>query len=383
MALARSVHFTILLLVFVFPHEFSNAIQLKTTSPRFVAVSTDGERICRSSCSSLQDFISRPIHWPEIVLSSNRVAVIKTEKTQDPPSPQSMPFGSLFRTIAPNGRRDIKLTKKNGKNDDDAAFETLRVGDTVEEYFALNQFKVKWTCTQNEPGRLVVVSADGVPGIASNCVMDFEFENTETATATADKNTAVVRLTMEYTPESPLAVLATPALVVDNWLALNILLPAAIDARPLDSFRKLMGVLYGIAGVVHFLDLALGGSVLFTTVIGIPPVENLNPFGQWYSLLWCASGPLAYFLSIAANRDSATASVHPKRRLPANPADIGLVLYGIVELVGAVLSSGIDGASSEVVTNAAGVQAIVLTAWIYSYQKQKEKRTVDGELTRE
>eukprot|EP00536_Pseudo-nitzschia_multiseries_P008464 jgi/Psemu1/287810/fgenesh1_pg.215_\ len=372
--LPRLVPSLLWLLLLAVSSKISNAIQLRTTSSRLVAVPTNGELPgSSSSSSSLQDFISRPINWPEIVLSSNRVMVKRTGKTKDLSSSPSLSFGSIFRSIVPNGESDTILEKR----DDNPAFETLRVGDTVEEYFALNQFKVDWTCTRNEMGKLVMKSPDGVPGIASNCVMDFEFENVETVTTSAaatNKPAAVVRLTMEYTPESPLAVLAVPALVVDNWLALNVLLPAAVDARPLDSFRKLMGALYGVAGVAHFLDLTLGGSVLFTTVIGIPSFENLSLLGQLYSLLWCAAGPMAYVLSAAVDRASAPTTDYSELRILGNPADIGIVLYGIVELFGALLSSGIDGASSDVVTNAAGVQAIVLAAWIYSYQKQQQRQ---------
>jgi len=355
----------------------ANAIQLKTTSSR---LTTAGR------ASTLQDFISRPIHWPEIVLSSNRVEVIKKEQKEgdvrQTKTPLSSSLASLFRTTKSNNteKKEPALVSTISTSAPSFETQTLRVGDIVEEYFALNQFRVDWTCTKNEPGRLTVVSPDGVQGIATNCVMDFEFE-VESDAAGVGSDAGVVTLTMEYTPESPLAVLATPALVVDNWLALNVLLPAAIDARPLDSFRKLMGILYGFAGVAHFLDLFVGGSQLFTTVIGIPSFENLDkPFGQPYALLWCASGPLAYVLSTTSTSASAAngdGDDDDDDNAPFNKADIGLVVYGIIEVVGALLCSGIDGAASDVVINSVGVEGIVLAAWIYSYQKQKQQREVE------
>ena len=215
----------------------------------------------------------------------------------------------------------------------------------------------------------MVVSPDGVPGIATDCVMDFQFDAVEDAAAAIDDEATTVRLTMEYTPKSPLAVLATPALVVDNWLALNVLLPAAVDTRPLDTFQKLIGVLYGIAGIAHLLDLLVGGSQLFTTVIGIPSFEDLDFAGQAYALVWCAAGPFAYYLS-TTTAQSYQGSGDAANTL--NRADLGIVLYGIVELLGAAFSSGITGASPDVVSNAGGVQVIVLAAWVYSYQKQQQ-----------
>jgi hypothetical protein len=356
-----------LILSLVRSPDVSDAIQLKTTSSRLVGVGSGGGGGGSSNTNPLQNFISRPVHWPEIVLSSNRVEVIKNNRKQQEAS-SSKPF-SLFR------RSQEPTPDASANAAANPSYETLEVGDTVIEFFALNQFQVEWTCTRNEPGRLVVVSPDGVPGIATDCVMDFEFNTAAASSADAiddDGDATVVTLTMKYTPESPLAVLATPALIVDNWLALNVLLPAAVDTRPLDSFRKLMGILYGIAGIAHLLDLLVGGSQLFTTVAGIPSFENLDLVGQLYALVWCASGPIAYFLSTTAAASPADAT--DGATIAVNKADIGLVLYGIIELLGAVLSSGFTGAAPDIVSNAGGVQAIVLAAWIYSYQKQQQQQ---------
>ncbi len=329
--------------------EVSHAIQLKTTSSRLAGVSGGGEKT--SNANALQSFISRPENWPKIVLSSNRVEVIKARTTRE----AFKPFLFLSNQNAGRATSDVSL------NDDNASSETLKVGDTVVEFFALNQFQVEWTCTINEPGRLVVVSPDGVPGIATDCVMDFEFD--------AIEDDASVNLTMEYTPKSPLAVLATPALVVDNWLALNALLPAAVDTKPLDSFRKLMGILYGVAGMAHLFDLLVGGSQLFTSVIGIPSFEDLDLAGQVYALIWCATGPVAYYLSTST---TAPSRVLGDAAIALSKADVGLILYGIVEMLGAIFSSGMTGASPDVLSNAGGVQAVVLAAWVYSYRKQEQ-----------
>lgn len=353
--------------------DISDAIQLKTTSSRLVGVGSGGGS-GSSNTNPLQNFISRPVHWPEIVLSSNRVEVIKNNKKQKEAT-SSNPFSSFFqRTPTPTPDASANAVANAAAN---PSFETLEVGDTVIEFFALNQFKVEWTCTRNDPGRLVVVSPNGVPGIATDCVMDFEFDAVATDTDAIDDGEAtVVTLTMEYTPESPLAVLATPALVVDNWLALNVLLPAAVDTRPLDSFRKLMGILYGVAGIAHLVDLLVGGSQLFTTVAGIPSFENLDLAGQLYALVWCASGPIAYFLSATTAASPADVTDGPTS-IAVNKADIGIILYGIVEVLGAVLSSGFTGAATDIVSNAGGVQAIVLAAWVYSYQKQQQQQQLE------
>ena len=61
-------------------------------------------------------------------------------------------------------------------------------------------------------------------------------------------------------------------------------------------------------------------------------------------------------------------------------ADIGLILYGIVEVVGAALISSSTSttttisSSSDVLYNACIVQFIVFVAWVYSYQKQQQQQ---------
>lgn len=337
----------------------SHAIQLKTTSSRLVGLNGGGGGKI-TNANALQNFISRPMNWPKIVLSSNRVKVIKDQQRK---KEEFKPF-AFFTAQNPLGSSpDVSV------EDEIASSDTLRVGDTVVEFFALNQFQLEWTCTINEPGRLVVISPDGVPGIATDCVMDFRFDEVEDSASAFKDDATEVQLIMEYTPRSPLAVVATPALIVDNWLALNVLLPAAVDTQPLHSFRKLMGILYGVAGLAHLLDLLVGGSQLFTSVIGLPPFEDLDIAGQVYSLVWCAAGPIAYFLSTSIATSSQASS---DTEIALNKADMGLIFYGTIEILGAIFSSGIDGASPDVLSNAVGVQAVVLAAWVYSRQKQEQ-----------
>lgn len=275
----------------------SGAITLKTTAPSTL------------SAAQLQDFISRPANWPDIVASSNSVE--SATKNNDPSLP-------------------------------------LKRGVQVTEYFGLNLLSVDWICRQASPGRLEVESPKGLEGIADQCAMRFDFQDHK------------VTLEMEYNPLSPLALLAMPVLIVDNWIALNVLLPAAVDQRPLDSFRKLMGTLYGFAGMAHLVDILGGGSVLFQTA-GIPVFSALEFTGKAFALLWCAAGPLAFW-----------ATHQQQKRIGEEEAslqwlpDASLAFYGLVEVAGVFLGHG----TTEAMTNAVVVQVIVLAAWIYSSQKR-------------
>jgi hypothetical protein len=250
------------------------------------------------SASELQDFCSRPSNWPKIVASSDKV-----ESKDDPTMP-------------------------------------LKLGSSVEEFFGLGLLSVTWTCEESKPGAFVVRAPDGVTGIANDCSMRFDFEDNQ------------VKLTMGYNPISPLAILATPVLLVDNWIALNVLLPAAVDPNPLDSFRKLMGLLYGAAGFAHLADLAVGPSAILVAA-GAPVFAELPPLGEAYALLWCLAGPVSFVAS---------------RSEKSQVADNGLIFYGVIEVIGAILTQ-----SSVAFVNSIGVQAVVLAAWFYS-KKGKERR---------
>jgi len=253
------------------------------------------------SARDLQDFLSRPANWPGIVASSNRV------ENKDPSLP-------------------------------------LKKGMQVKEYFGANLLSVDWTCRESQPGQtLVVESPNGLPGIADKCAMRFKIQDNQ------------VQLEMEYNPLSPIALLATPVLVVDNWIALNVLLPAAVDPTPLDSFRKLMGTLYCGAGLAHLVDCVGGDSVLLTAV-GLPMFSDLALIGKAYACLWCAAGPFAFWAT--------------RQTKPAFLPDFSLFLYGFIEVLGVIIPN-----SPEAIVNACTVQAIVLAAWFYSANKETKYST--------
>ena len=54
----------------------------------------------------------------------------------------------------------------------------------------------------------------------------------------------IVRVRKVYEPASPLAVLAAPVLIVDNWLALNVLLPRAFSGSPLVRQKDVPGLAF-------------------------------------------------------------------------------------------------------------------------------------------
>ncbi|CAJ1948521.1 unnamed protein product [Cylindrotheca closterium] len=140
------------------------------------------------TAAELQDYLSRPIHWPQIVGSSDSVKCLDGYNENDP----------------------------------------LQVGNRVKEFFGMNLLSVTWTCTKNEPGKLVVKAPEGLPGIAKECSMKFDITNVLEKNGEA---TAKVVLTMGYDPVSPIALAATPVLVLDNWMALKVLLPRAINKQ--------------------------------------------------------------------------------------------------------------------------------------------------------
>ena len=389
--------------LFLFQHEINNvvdAIQIKTTSGRLsmspisipsTTTKTTTKTNNKVVVSPLQDFISRPIHWPDIVFSSDSVEVIKNQKQSSSGKKNTSSFlqGILTDKSNTQDKTDDRLTSSTSSSSSSSSI--LQVGDIVNEYFALNQLQVQWECIKNEPNQLIVSSINGLDGIATDCIMNFEFfnDNDNDAIDNDKESSTVVQLTMEYTPTSPIAIVATPILIIDNWIALNILLPIAIDTKPLNSYRTLMGNLYGIAGIAHLYDILFGGSQLFISA-GVSPFENLSFNGQIYAILWCIMGPISYGLSKIStsinnnainnnnNDDSNSISKIP---ITINLADIGLILYGIVEVVGAALISSststtttISSSSSDVLYNACIVQFIVFVAWIYSYQKQQQQQ---------
>jgi hypothetical protein len=311
--------FLFLLLTSAYPR--SHAISLKTTS-----------RIKGRSRAEVFSFLSTPSNWPKIVLSSWSV-------------------------------------------DGAAVDKPLKQRDTVKESFGLPPLLplyVDWECTKSDPksGLLDVKSPGGVGGLASDCRMLFQvgehhYDGGERSSA------ATVCLTMEYEPRNILAKLAVPVLVMDNFIALNILLPYALRQEQqsrLDKFRALMGMLYGTAGLLHFSDCLLGSSQLFTK-FGWPSFYELPNEGQLLALFWCAMGPIAYMLSFVGL------------------GDIGLVSYGLVEVSLTTLANEQFAFAAEEtntawgldpVANAVLVQAIILASWIYSFLDPKAKGDIES-----
>lgn len=162
----------------------ARAFGVTPDTTELIRLSTRG-RVPQISARALHAFVATPAHWPEIVLSSFGVDGARAE------SP-------------------------------------LRRGDAVDEIFGLPPvwpLRVTWRCAAADAraGVLDVRSADGVAGIARDCRMRFS--------VAADGDGAVVDLEMSYRPASPLARLAAPALALDNYIALNALLPRAVAAR--------------------------------------------------------------------------------------------------------------------------------------------------------
>jgi hypothetical protein len=284
--------------------------------------------------NELFQFLASPANWPKIVASSSSV--------ESPPNS--------------NKKNVVDLTQP------------LPQGQSVNEIFGLPPLfplSVTWQCVKSIPptntrsGRLEFYSIDGVPGIATRCKMNFDID-----TSTTNERGSNLLLEMEYEPQSPLAVLATPILTVDNALALKVLLPSVLhglsttttSTAALDKFRSLMGTLYGIAGLVHAYDLIYGGSQLLVAA-GAPPFEALPLQGQAVAILWCLVGPLSFV----------------KSRIGGNIADLGLILYGLVEVAGAgAIRIGYGAGNLDPLVNAILVQGIVGLSWLYSSQKKED-----------
>jgi hypothetical protein len=130
----------------------------------------------------------------------------------------------------------------------------------------------------------------------------------------------------------------------------------------LSKFQSLMGSLYGLAGLAHFADLLLGESTLLAQA-GAPPFQELDPLGQAYALLWCASGPVAFLASRAARDDGADDDA------ALDSANAGLVFYGVVEVGGAFLLKQAGFDSDLAVINAFLVQVLVGASWLFSSRK--------------
>jgi hypothetical protein len=281
----------------------AHAISLRTTT-----------RIKGRSQADVFSFLSTPSNWPKIVLSSWSVDAAAVDKP-------------------------------------------LKPKDTVKEIFGLPPILplcVDWECTKSDPksGLLDVKSPEGVRGLASNCRMLFQVESDNDFEECSSSCSTTVCLTMEYEPSSILAKLAVPILAMDNFIALQILLPNVLRQEQqsrLDKFRAFMGVLYGLAGGLHFADCLLGSSAIFTN-LGWPSFYQLPTEAQLLALLWCTMGPIAYALSLVGL------------------GDIGLLSYGLVEIFLTALANEqfVSVEEANPVANAVLVQSIILASWIYS-----------------
>jgi len=123
----------------------------------------------------------------------------------------------------------------------------------------------------------------------------------------------------------------------------------------LNKFRLLMGTLYGIAGISHFIDCYYGSSQLLV-LAGLPTYYELPLVGQIFAIVWCLVGPLSFVLSQYGVKVGNNGML----------ADVGLIIYGLVEIAGATFSP-----ITSTIVNAVVVQVVVLAAWIYSRQKEE------------
>jgi hypothetical protein len=136
----------------------------------------------------------------------------------------------------------------------------------------------------------------------------------------------------------------------------------------LDTFRLLMGTLYGIAGIAHAFDCFIGPSQLLLAA-GYDSFYELSSVGQFVAIIWCLVGPLAFILSSTSinNASSNSDNEDIDTGVVVTGADIGLVLYGLVEVGGAAFAPN-DGT----LLNAFLVQVVVFASWVYSSSRQKE-----------
>lgn len=148
----------------------------------------------------------------------------------------------------------------------------------------------------------------------------------------------------------------------------------------LNKFRKLMGTLYGIAGLAHFVDCYVGPSALLASA-GLEPYTDLSYGGKVCVFLWCAVGPLAFLLSRLENEGSDNGENNN-----INPADLGIIIYGAVEVGCSILASLPDVGDSKVplhqivehvrtssiILNTLAVQMVVALSWLYSANENEK-----------
>eukprot|EP00931_Biecheleriopsis_adriatica_P036547 TRINITY_DN21042_c0_g1_i1.p1 TRINITY_DN21042_c0_g1~~TRINITY_DN21042_c0_g1_i1.p1 ORF type:complete len:260 (+),score=36.42 TRINITY_DN21042_c0_g1_i1:38-817(+) len=127
----------------------------------------------------------------------------------------------------------------------------------------------------------------------------------------------------------------------------------SLQGKNSDDFQKLMGVCYGVAGLLHIVDL-LGPNML-PAMAGAPPFWELAPVGQIAALVWCATGPIAF---------AAT------RLAPKPLGDASLAFYGLYEIgLAASVPVAYPAAGVHAVIDAVKVQLVVLAAYVYTAMK--------------
>ena len=331
-------------------------------------------------------------------LPTTRIAALKPiSVTTRAVIPDQSPADVQRFLASPGNWPKIVSTSMGVSSDEDVA-KPLPVGKKVDEIFGLPPIlplSVQWTCTKSvlpggsrinnkkqnkiggifgigkqqpqsssatssNPGRLEFLSPEGLEGVAQNCEMIFSVqeETSDSNNSNSKSKGTEVSLDMKYEPASILAILAVPILTIDNAVALKFLLPAAMRTAPeLAKFRNLMGSLYLVAGLAHLVDCVVGPSQLLTTA-GAPTFDMLPLPGQVLALVWCFMGPLSFALTKLGG---------------AGYADIGLILYGLVEVGGAGLVSLNYGPAAgdglvimNAFVNAILVQGLVAGACFYS-----------------
>ena len=165
------------------------------------------------SSQRVKDFLATPSNWPTIVASSKAVAGVDGSDVSRP----------------------------------------LEEGESVDETFGLLPIlplRVRWQRTAaSDPNALAFRSPQGVPGLATDCAMDFTF---------ADEGDSGCRLELvvSYEPASPVATGVAPLLAADNELALKVLLPRALGggaSGPVGSSDPIAGPLVALARRVGVL----------------------------------------------------------------------------------------------------------------------------------
>mmetsp|Transcript_4132 Transcript_4132/g.10490 ORF Transcript_4132/g.10490 Transcript_4132/m.10490 type:complete len:369 (+) Transcript_4132:80-1186(+) len=291
--------------------------------------------------AAVQEFLASPGNWPKIVSTS---VSVQSEADVDKPLPVGQTVDEIFGLppILPlSVRWTCKKSVTPSSNDE----------GNVKRFRSWGR-PTPTPSPSSEAGRLEFSSENGLDNVAEHCQMIFDVQPRREETNNDKPNTQLT-LDMKYEPKSPLAILAVPILAVDNAIALKFLLPAALRAQPdLDKFRRLMRTLYLGAGVAHLADCLAGGSQLLTLAGSPSTFYQLPMAGQLVALLWCGMGPISFALKDGKGY-----------------ADMGLIGYGLVEVVGAGLivlnfGSGVAGANAFI--NAMLVQGVVAGAWLYS-----------------